>query len=250
MKSKVLLALVAVFLALPLITAFGECDVDPNERDTVRIGKAVIYEVIPGQFIDMPVYVYADEDLGAVSLGFKWSSTNIRYASVLLSQEVIDMGFTILWHRQDTVKNIIGVGTINFSGGAIPASSTARLIFTIRFMTKTGAVPSLITIDSTFFGNAGLFTLIPAGGGTADGICPEYVHSAFDISLGLVPGDADGSGAVSIADVVFLVNFIFSGGPSPTPLLSGDADCSGGINISDAVYLVRYIFGEGAAPCE
>ncbi len=115
MKSKLLLALVAVFLALPLITAFGACDEDPGVRDTVRIGKAVIYEVIPGQFIDMPVYVYADEDLGAVSLGFKWSSTNIRYASVLLSQEVINMGFTLFTYRPDTLKNIIGVGTMNFS---------------------------------------------------------------------------------------------------------------------------------------
>ena len=63
-------------------------------------------------------------------------------------------------------------------------------------------------------------------------------------------GDADGSGVVTISDVVFLINYIFSGGSAPSPLSSGDADCSGAISISDAVYLINYIFAGGAPPCE
>ena len=62
-------------------------------------------------------------------------------------------------------------------------------------------------------------------------------------------GDADGSSAISVSDVVYLISYIFSGGPAPMPLLSGDADCSGGVNISDAVYLIGYIFSGGPAPC-
>lgn len=62
-------------------------------------------------------------------------------------------------------------------------------------------------------------------------------------------GDADGNSAVSIADVVFLINYIFAGGPAPNPLQSGDADCSGGISIADAVYIINYIFSGGAPPC-
>ncbi|TFH65501.1 MAG: hypothetical protein E4G91_02255 [Candidatus Zixiibacteriota bacterium] len=64
-----------------------------------------------------------------------------------------------------------------------------------------------------------------------------------------VKGDADGSGAVDISDVVFLISYIFSGGSAPNPLFLGDADCSGSIDISDAVYLISYIFSGGAAPC-
>lgn len=64
-----------------------------------------------------------------------------------------------------------------------------------------------------------------------------------------VCGDADGSQAVNISDAVYLINYIFSGGPAPTPLLSGDADCSAALNISDAVYLINYIFSGGPAPC-
>lgn len=62
-------------------------------------------------------------------------------------------------------------------------------------------------------------------------------------------GDADGNSLVSISDVVFLISYIFAGGPAPNPLAAGDADCSGIVNISDAVYLINYIFSGGAVPC-
>ena len=62
-------------------------------------------------------------------------------------------------------------------------------------------------------------------------------------------GDADGSGAVSISDVVYLINYIFAGGPAPNPVIAGDANCSNAISISDAVYMINYIFGGGASPC-
>ncbi len=63
-------------------------------------------------------------------------------------------------------------------------------------------------------------------------------------------GDADGSLAVSIADAVFIINYIFGGGPAPSPLSLADADCSGAVSIGDAVYLIAFIFGGGPAPCE
>ena len=62
-------------------------------------------------------------------------------------------------------------------------------------------------------------------------------------------GDADGDGSVTIADVVFLINYIFMGGAAPQPVSLGDADCSGSINIADAVYLISYIFSHGLPPC-
>lgn len=64
-----------------------------------------------------------------------------------------------------------------------------------------------------------------------------------------VCGDADGSAAVNISDAVYLISYIFAGGPAPNPLESADADCSGTVNISDAVYLISFIFSGGPAPC-
>ncbi len=65
-----------------------------------------------------------------------------------------------------------------------------------------------------------------------------------------VCGDADNSGAVDIDDAVYLINYIFGGGPAPDPLEVGDVDCSGGIDIDDVVYLIQYIFGGGPEPCD
>jgi hypothetical protein len=74
------------------------------------------------------------------------------------------------------------------------------------------------------------------------------------VSLKVVPpsvacGDADSNDLISIADAVFLINYIFGGGPAPE-LIAADADCSGSASIGDAVYLINYIFGGGPAPCE
>jgi hypothetical protein len=68
-------------------------------------------------------------------------------------------------------------------------------------------------------------------------------------------GDANGSGGdppVDIDDVVYLINYIFAGGPMPIPIESADVDCSGGdvpVDIDDVVYLINYIFAGGQAPC-
>lgn len=78
-------------------------------------------------------------------------------------------------------------------------------------------------------------------------------NDAFVAKLAVVLytcGDADGSGAVDIDDVVYLIAYIFSGGPEPLPYQSGDAECSGAVDIDDVVYLINYIFTGGYAPCE
>jgi len=61
-------------------------------------------------------------------------------------------------------------------------------------------------------------------------------------------GDCDGSAAVDIDDVVYLIAYIFSSGPEPIPLESADADCSGAADIDDCVYLIEYIFSSGPVP--
>ncbi len=81
----------------------------------------------------------------------------------------------------------------------------------------------------------------------------ESVSTVLDSTyvevVSYVAGDADGSGEVDIDDIVYLVSYIFSGGPEPDPMEAGDADCSGGVDIDDAVYLINYIFSGGPPPC-
>lgn len=66
-------------------------------------------------------------------------------------------------------------------------------------------------------------------------------------------GDANLDGLIDVDDPVFLLNYIFSSGPAPNPLLRSDCECSGGdipVDIDDVVHLTNYIFRDGPKPCD
>jgi hypothetical protein len=76
---------------------------------------------------------------------------------------------------------------------------------------------------------------------------PSHFH--FTIK-NYVLGDANGNGEVSIADIVYIINYLFSQGPQPNPLESANVNCDEDASIVDAVWLVNYLFRNGPAPGE
>ncbi|MFH2055623.1 MAG: dockerin type I repeat-containing protein [bacterium] len=82
--------------------------------------------------------------------------------------------------------------------------------------------------------------VVPAGAG------PHGIQGPSACSC----GDANSDGVANITDAVFLIAFIFSGGPAPSPISCGDANCDGAANITDAVYVIQYIFNNGPSPCD
>jgi len=70
----------------------------------------------------------------------------------------------------------------------------------------------------------------------------------FDRIGCLVPGDASGDGAVDLGDVLFVVSYLYKGGPAPALFAAGDLDCSGTIDLGDVLYLVSYLYKGGPAP--
>ncbi len=82
-----------------------------------------------------------------------------------------------------------------------------------------------------------------------EGRIKQHYRNGLGTTYCYLCGDADGSTGVNISDAVFLINYIFMGGPLPSPELAGDVDCSTQITISDVVYLISYIFVGGPEPC-
>ncbi|MFQ6008047.1 MAG: M20/M25/M40 family metallo-hydrolase [Candidatus Zixiibacteriota bacterium] len=79
----------------------------------------------------------------------------------------------------------------------------------------------------------------------------SYAKTHFGESAVVVQnGDVDGSGIVDFVDLVFLIDFLFKGGPAPLNLNRADVDASCLVNIADAVYLVKYLFSDGPEPHE
>ncbi|MDD4052298.1 MAG: immune inhibitor A, partial [candidate division Zixibacteria bacterium] len=68
------------------------------------------------------------------------------------------------------------------------------------------------------------------------------------VKTAYICGNANGDESVNIADAVYIISYVFRGGPAPDPLAAGDANGNGTVNVADAVYLVNYIFRGGPAP--
>jgi carboxypeptidase D len=62
-------------------------------------------------------------------------------------------------------------------------------------------------------------------------------------------GDVNNDSIINVADVVYLTNYLFIGGPAPVPMKCvGDCNGDGIVNISDVVYLINYLFINGPPP--
>ncbi len=98
------------------------------------------------------------------------------------------------------------------------------------------------------------WTMGPTDGGLA--YCGWNLDNVRLVSLYCktwVCADIDGNGeGPDIADLVYLVDYVFNDGPEPPELAACDMDGSGGlIDIGDLVMLVDYMFSGGPAPtCE
>ncbi len=97
--------------------------------------------------------------------------------------------------------------------------------------------PTLAQGNQTF--NVRFFA---TSGGAAD-----TMDVALNVILGMC-GDADNNSQISVSDAVYIVNYIFGGGPAPATQPGGDPDGNGQTSIADAVYLINYIFAGGPPP--
>jgi len=64
-----------------------------------------------------------------------------------------------------------------------------------------------------------------------------------------LPGDANADGVTNSADIIYLVNHVFKGGPGSVVPGHGDVNCDDAVTSADIIYLVNYVFKGGASPC-
>ncbi len=71
---------------------------------------------------------------------------------------------------------------------------------------------------------------------------------AWDPGTSFLRGDSNGDGIINVGDVVYLVSYLYRGGPAPGPLWVGDCNCDDIINVGDIVSLVSYLYRGGPPP--
>ena len=77
----------------------------------------------------------------------------------------------------------------------------------------------------------------------------NFLPFVGSMEVGSKIGDVTGDGEITIADVVFLINYLYKDGPAPDPLELGDVNCDDVIDIGDVVYLIDYLYQGGPPPC-
>lgn len=159
--------------------------------------------------------------------------------------------------------NVDGAGTdtIGFSGFiwdtiCAPPSNYSGITWTITVgPIDEGYDGETICLDSSFFPLFNPWKWVSEWNGhesfpSWDGPHCFAVHAVACCEL---RGDANGNdGGPDIEDLIYLNNYVNSGGPAPPCMDEGDVNDDGSVNQADVDYLQAYMFGGGPAPvaCE
>jgi len=82
-----------------------------------------------------------------------------------------------------------------------------------------------------------------------DGVSWSEYSNIFAVDIvDFICADADASEAVNLLDAVYLIDFLYRGGPPPQPMAAGNVNQDGAINLLDISYIINYLYREGPAP--
>jgi hypothetical protein len=61
-------------------------------------------------------------------------------------------------------------------------------------------------------------------------------------------GDANGDGIITVSDALYLLNYLFHGGPPPVSFVAGDVNSDDDLGVLDPLYLLNYLYKGGPPP--
>ncbi|HVP36791.1 MAG TPA: M1 family aminopeptidase, partial [Terriglobales bacterium] len=164
------------------------------------------------------------------------NSSNISYGLNIVSTSL-----------PDGISNSSYFDTLVAKGGTAP----------YRWSVSSGTLPVHLTLDSI----SGIIYGVPVDTGTFSFTVQVKDYSPIQksdtqvltlkVNQGptFMRGDANNDGKVTVSDVVYMISYLYKGGPAPSPLGKADANCDGNVNVADVIYLINYLFKGGPLPC-
>jgi hypothetical protein len=206
----------------------------------------VFYEIITNH----------DEDslVTPADISGKWATAQIPNDTYTIRVWASDRYGNVAWDSMDVAtENFYDItGTVSYSDGNPDlAGATVTVPFT-GDAAGTDAGGTFVIMSQP----AGRYQIAAERTGYQPVAQMVEVFSNDPVSLVMQPadfvaGDVNNDGIVNIADVVYLIAFVFGGGPYPVTWAAAvNIDQSPIVNVSDAVYLIGYIFGGGLPPGE
>jgi hypothetical protein len=131
----------------------------------------------------------------------------------------------------------------------------------VGLIMKTWGGGSTFTVDFDYFSYVNLGgTVTPEdctngsdddGDAKADCLDEDCAsHPSCQVGPKFLRADPNDDGSVNITDGIYVLNFLFLGGPPPTCRESSDANDDGGVNITDGIYILNYLFLGGPDPVD
>jgi hypothetical protein len=192
-------------------------------------------DVLTGQGSFMNVFLIYETDPSAVQYdggNFKTVFTTTEFCGLLEGTPS---------YRADLMASIMdwfGCGggggcpfTVDPEEGEVPAESFFDVFLTFDGTRFTECVDETLTCYLSVTSND----------------CDEPLLTV-DVMAMSARGDVTGDCKLDIADVVFLLNYVFFGSPAPDPMCIGDLDRDTDVDSDDALYLISYLFEYGAPP--
>jgi len=173
--------------------------------------------------------------------------------------DTVSLGWPVMFDGGIFVNNYSvngsGADTVCISGAAIVGSGIVppfdSLVWWIETKVNQADTGKHLCIDSSFQppATAWLWTDNIGGSFAPYWSGPHCFEIAACCNHDGIHGDVnyDFSGP-NIADLTYLVDYLFRGGPPPPCYEEGDVNGDGNINVADVTYLVDYLFRGGPAP--
>jgi len=207
--------------------------------------------VTPNTNFMIPINLNTNDTLAAFTIPIKYYTTqpaNVRLDSVWIDQDLADTAILIPDSQTIIVDRVIQEP---------PLPDSMFIIGYMYFTATADAFDEYIPIDTLTVTHESVeytyqFTY---WSDTANPVVPAFNSGLIGIGDEFEPvsmcGDADGNGSINLLDVVFIINYLYKGGPEPWPVGSMDCDGNALMNILDVTYLINYLYKGGPPPvCE
>lgn len=133
---------------------------------------------------------------------------------------------------------------LSFTGVTAAAPAAGE---TIEREIISGAGYQAGSVSYKHFGTMGQ-TVVGAAGSDTYRLNHGFWKSLGPVTCCRLRGDIDENSRINIADVSFLVDYLFKGGPAPNCPDHADLTGQARINVSALTYLVDFLFRQGPAP--
>ena len=109
--------------------------------------------------------------------------------------------------------------------------------------------PGTLTFRTAIHSEVGQICMINTAGQSVLTNWPaEGEVGSFEVTADAERGDANYDGKLTVADIVYLISYLFKGGPPPFVSKAGDFNCDGQTTVTDVIYLLNYLFKGGPPP--